>query len=176
MGSTKKCSSFTAKRWWAGADSNCRPHDYQSCALTNWATRPFKGVVWLKHPQDEKLVEVIGFEPMTFCLQSRRSTNWAKPPDVFFRVKTKRPDCVLRPKKTEVRLNRSLKLVWRTFLPLPPSLNLNFLKPIWRCRPSSYHLDFDKPRSSYSVERRWSSRRFPYGYLVTTSSQLPASP
>jgi len=29
---------------------------------------------------------------------------------------------------------------------------------------------------SYSVERRWSSRRFPYGYLVTTSSQLPASP
>jgi len=28
----------------------------------------------------------------------------------------------------------------------------------------------------FSVERRWSSRRFPYGYLVTTSSQLPATP
>jgi len=28
----------------------------------------------------------------------------------------------------------------------------------------------------YSLERRWSSRRFPYGYLVTTSSQLPTTP
>ena len=27
-----------------------------------------------------KMVEVNGFEPLTFCLQSRRSTNWAKPP------------------------------------------------------------------------------------------------
>ncbi len=27
-----------------------------------------------------------------------------------------------------------------------------------------------------SIERRWSSRRFPYGYLVTTSSQLPTTP
>ena len=23
------------QEWWARADSNCRPHDYQSCALTN---------------------------------------------------------------------------------------------------------------------------------------------
>ena len=28
------------REWWARADSNCRPHDYQSCALTNWATSP----------------------------------------------------------------------------------------------------------------------------------------
>jgi len=26
------------------------------------------------------------------------------------------------------------------------------------------------------IERRWSNRRFPYGYLVTTSSQLPPLP
>jgi len=31
-------------------------------------------------------------------------------------------------------------------------------------------------RSAVSLERRWSNRRFPYGYLVTTSSQSPASP
>ena len=30
--------------------------------------------------------------------------------------------------------------------------------------------------SIFSIERRWSSRRFPYGYLVTTSSQLPTTP
>jgi len=42
-------------------------------------------------------------------------------------------------------------------------------------------VDFDHrpdPRKGWAVslERRWSSRRFPYGYLVTTSSQSPASP
>ncbi len=29
---------------------------------------------------------------------------------------------------------------------------------------------------SLPIERRWSSRRFPYGYLVTTSSQSPVMP
>ncbi len=28
------------KIWWVWADSNCRPHPYQGCALTNWATDP----------------------------------------------------------------------------------------------------------------------------------------
>ena len=27
--------------WWAWVDSNHRPHPYQRCALTAWATRPF---------------------------------------------------------------------------------------------------------------------------------------
>ena len=30
---------------------------------------------------------------------------------------------------------------------------------------------FKKNILKYSLERRWSSRRFPYGYLVTTSPQ-----
>jgi len=33
-----------------------------------------------------------------------------------------------------------------------------------------------KRSKSYSLERRWSSHRFPYGYLVTTSSQSPPTP
>ncbi len=28
------------KLWWAEEDSNFRPHPYQGCALTNWATGP----------------------------------------------------------------------------------------------------------------------------------------
>ena len=32
------------------------------------------------------------------------------------------------------------------------------------------------PTSSFSLERRWSSRTFRYGYLVTTSPQLPVLP
>ena len=52
--------------WWVQMDSNHRPHAYQACALTSWAMNP--------------LVEVIGFEPMTPCLQGRCSTSWAIPP------------------------------------------------------------------------------------------------
>ena len=28
------------QEWWAWVDSNYRPHAYQACALTNWATGP----------------------------------------------------------------------------------------------------------------------------------------
>ena len=53
--------------WWAQMDSDHRPHAYQACALTSWAMSP-------------SMVEVIGFEPMTPCLQGRCSTSWAIPP------------------------------------------------------------------------------------------------
>ena len=29
------------EKWWAEKDSNFRPHPYQGCALTNWATGPY---------------------------------------------------------------------------------------------------------------------------------------
>ena len=54
-------------KWWAKMDSNHRPHDYQSCALASWAIGPY-------------LVEISGIEPLTSCLQGRRSPSWAKPP------------------------------------------------------------------------------------------------
>ena len=31
----------TAKNWWVWLELNQRPHPYQGCALTNWATDPF---------------------------------------------------------------------------------------------------------------------------------------
>ena len=66
-----KCSSHLlprlCRRWWAQMDSDHRPHAYQACALTSWAMSPY-------------VVEVIGFEPMTPCLQGRCSTSWAIPP------------------------------------------------------------------------------------------------
>ena len=30
------------EKWWAWQDLNLRPHAYQACALTNWATSPIK--------------------------------------------------------------------------------------------------------------------------------------
>ena len=59
----------TSTKWWAKMDSNHRPHDYQSCALASWAIGPF-------------LVEISGIEPLTSCLQGRRSPSWAKPPNL----------------------------------------------------------------------------------------------
>jgi hypothetical protein len=32
---------FLVAKWWARQDLNLRPHAYQACALTNWATGPF---------------------------------------------------------------------------------------------------------------------------------------
>ena len=62
----------TSTKWWAKMDSNHRPHDYQSCALASWAIGPF-------------LVEISGIEPLTSCLQGRRSPSWAKPPHSIIR-------------------------------------------------------------------------------------------
>ena len=65
------CSDMTFLKWWAKMDSNHRPHDYQSCALASWAIGPYPYFF---------LVESTGIEPVTSCLQGRRSPSWANPP------------------------------------------------------------------------------------------------
>ena len=100
------------KKWWAKVDSNHRPHDYQSCALASWAIGPYRRNqihnlrILCKHqmlpcgfvsPLPNKpaslgfaggplvlLVESTGIEPVTSCLQGRRSPSWANPPGFFF--------------------------------------------------------------------------------------------
>ena len=84
--------------WWAQMDSNHRPRAYQARALATWAMSPcswlrqnFKILLSQFHspsliPCDNSnsrfhcLVEMMGFEPMTPCLQGRCSPNWATPP------------------------------------------------------------------------------------------------
>ena len=65
-------------RWWAQVDSNHRPRAYQARALTTWAMSPFSffGISRSLSP----LVEMMGIEPMTPCLQGRCSPSWATPP------------------------------------------------------------------------------------------------
>ena len=115
-----------------------------------------------------KLVEVTGFEPMTFCLQSRRSTNWAIPPLVI-------PTFIIGwviDRKTEsyaVFISQILVIfLCRSFL----NCCLTHCTEL-RHRPFA---GTGETVCKFSIERRWSSRRFPYGYLVTTSSQLPTTP
>ena len=93
------------------------------------------------------MVEVNGFEPMTYSLQSYRSSSWAIPPiwwaweDLNFRPHAYQA-CALT--------------TWATS---PQAASKRYK--------GGYHLLF---------ERRWSSRRFPYGYLVTTSPQSLTPP
>ena len=74
--------------WWAQMDSDHRPHAYQACALTSWAMSPC-------------MVEVIGFEPMTPCLQGRCSTSWAIPPYLLKKCHPKVACFLLKTNKKE---------------------------------------------------------------------------
>ena len=71
-------------RWWAQVDSNHRPRAYQARALTTWAMSPLSYSMYLVSLayllRLLPLVEMMGFEPMTPCLQGRCSPNWATPP------------------------------------------------------------------------------------------------
>ena len=69
-------------KWWAWEDSNLRPHAYQACALTTWATSPFDFrrpvvVSVFRRP----VVEMRRIELLTPCLQGRCSPSWATPPN-----------------------------------------------------------------------------------------------
>ena len=87
--------------WWAQVDSNHRPRAYQARALTTWAMSPckFRCISFSRtFPQSTfsralfalglsisavgtaDLVEMMGIEPMTPCLQGRCSPSWATPP------------------------------------------------------------------------------------------------
>ena len=94
------------KIWLDWVDSNHRPHAYQACALTTWATIHYRGRPRTRDspsfifvvrslpdnlvrfnlfmaPDPRPVVEMMGFEPMTPCLQGRCSPNWATPPYVL---------------------------------------------------------------------------------------------
>ena len=117
--------------WWAQVDSNHRPHAYQACALTTWAMSP------------QKVVEISGIEPLTSCVQGRRSPSWAKPPSFTTVFSFESP--------------KTLKI--KQYQEQKPVMLLHLLAS-----------------NMVSLERRWSSRTFRYGYLVTTSPQSPVLP
>ena len=139
--------------WWAQVDSNHRPRAYQARALTTWAMSPwcFRCISFSL----ATLVEMMGIEPMTPCLQGRCSPSWATPPF-----------------NNEVLLNdfRSLKIEqqWKTILARCANFVSRrlFLVLVYF---QTYDMTASPmPHISFSIERRWSSRTFRYGYLVTT--------
>ena len=98
------------------------------------------------------LVEMRRIELLTPCLQSRCSPSWATPPLPYF-----------------------FFFQSSVFFPVSSKLNNVFL--YFPTSPS--HWPFRVQTNSfvfYSLERRWSSRTFRYGYLVTTSPQSSIPP
>ena len=98
------------------------------------------------------LVEMRRIELLTPCLQSRCSPSWATPPLPYF-----------------------FFFQSSVFFPVSSKLNNVFL--YFPTLPS--HWPFRVQTNSfvfYSLERRWSSRTFRYGYLVTTSPQSSIPP
>ena len=100
-------------------------------SLTRW---------YLYHP-----MEPSGIEPLTSCVQSRRSPSWAKAPSSSEKIFT-------------VLLGINLSKLNNTELKRKCRLSMNCLS------------------NHFSLERRWSSRTFRYGYLVTTSPQSSILP
>ena len=89
------------------------------------------------------LVEMMGIEPMTPCLQGRCSPSWATPPCSFI--------------SWSIIENRTAIAGQSLY-----SLTLGYSTRI------DSQCDFCLHQGRFSIERRWSSRTFRYGYLVTT--------
>ena len=86
--SMNRSSTQSILCWSVWVDSNHRPRAYQARALTTWATDRYCSGS-LSDPclpgesLDSLLVEMMGIEPMTPCLQGRCSPSWATPPGFF---------------------------------------------------------------------------------------------
>ena len=129
--------------WWAQVDSNHRPRAYQARALTCWAMSPFSLPMYLFH------LFAIFVKLSSFWWRWWDSNPW--PPA----CRAGALPAELHPHLRVFILNSPWKLNNRRFT------YLILVKSIWVLREYLHILTF-------SIERRWSSRTFWYGYLVTT--------
>ena len=112
------------------------------------------------------LVEMMGFEPMTPCLQGRCSPNWATPPLVCvcpLYFKDQKNLIILQNWTTNDAVLESRRPWLKFYTRICTVLILtaeNFEEILVVTNAAAF--------VQFSIERRWSSRTFRYGYLVTT--------
>ena len=108
----------------------------------------FKSYKIFKFQNSFYVVEISGFEPLTSAVQKQRSTNWAIPP--WWAIQD---------------------------LNLGPHPYQGCALTNWANSPNRLKLKcWIKLVIYFFPKRRWSSRTFQYGYLVTTSPQSLALP
>ena len=158
-------------------DSNHRPHDYQSCALASWAIGPCHfHISWWRVPGSNRWPPACkaGALPaeLTPHIVGIKATTYA------FNTSIKCSTVSL------FLLSKSNSLRWTLFWFLGTDyLGTSLLYPLnWITHRQAYlvltlgHYSKTLSLTEVSLERRWSSRTFRYGYLVTTSPQLPDPP
>ena len=143
--------SASARAWLAQVDSNHRPRAYQARALTTWAMSQYFLVrtVWFH-------IDYLASKVFTNSFSARQPLSWWRwwdsnpwPPACRAgALPTELHPHILGsfPSKDPSKLNNG----WKPLCPWP-FLTINSF--CWR---------------RFSIERRWSSRTFRYGYLVTT--------
>ncbi len=157
-------------------DSNHRPHAYQACALTSWAMNPFCRASARK------------YLPLRVWWRLAGSNRWppacragALPaelnPQNFISQKLWYKIIVLRYAATELNL-AECGVPNKT--KAPKKMRACLLKTSRRKRKVSVSTEngwqIYQLLSSLLPKRRWSSRTFRYGYLVTTSPQSSVLP
>ena len=121
--------------------------------------------VFVRSYSPHSLVEMKGFEPLTPCLQGRCSPSWATPPYRF-------PDGFLSFEWSFWSVIQN----WTTRnVPLQYALTISPIsylciheRCIFLLYANTVRNELRSFLTTFSIERRWSSRTFRYGYLVTT--------
>ena len=154
-------------------DSNHRPRAYQARALTTWATNRYSCVLIL--PIFPPVCSLLLFLLSSLSEKWRvKSEEWR---DAFKQAWTLGGDDGIR---THDPLLAGQVLSQLSYTPIPRALSFSKTMPVpenWTTK--DWYLAFCVPTSStrmtgswhpvpVSIERRWSSRTFRYGYLVTT--------
>ena len=144
-------------------DSNHRPHAYQACALTTWAMRPFR-------------LKLTGYSfflyPLAFRLWWRWGGSNSWPPA----CKAGALPAELHPHffqglRIAILFPSLFKLLKVLLEPSKLNNALSLTNELWLTGVQRFI-----PTFIVSLERRWSSRTFRYGYLVTTSPQSSIPP
>ena len=171
-------------KWLAQVDSNHRPRAYQARALTTWAMSHYRGrprcrdspsflrsvhflhelFVSFLAPDPCPVVEMMGFEPMTPCLQGRCSPSWATPPYCCLRQWYCFAVILLRSDIASqwYALGMGFCFFSKRSFKIEQRIDLYLDKTV--CYVAYMLVMYGR----FSIERRWSSRTFRYGYLVTT--------
>ena len=147
---------ITCSSWSVWMDSNHRPHAYQACALTTWATDRYSSR-W-------DLVRVI-LQPYISKVAGGDDGVRTHDPLLAGQVLSQlsyTPICSPSGSLLFQGSFWSSKIEQRKVNLLYKFISSNWLMPI-----SEYEV-IPQECFIFSIERRWSSRTFRYGYLVTT--------
>ena len=151
-------------RWWAQVDSNHRPRAYQARALTTWAMSPCKFSVYLVLSSPFIL-------PYTFDVWLSGVPDWWR----WWESNPWPPACRAGALPAELHPHISMRFKWLTVTQNWTTMKDALASLILISRLSFWFLLYKTTMSQHfvfditvSIERRWSSRTFRYGYLVTT--------